>query len=152
MRLTRQCLFLVMLLLWSRPALSATETPRGAGFDETLSGDAVLAVALDAAHVSPIGLPLSVRLVVNRGDIERQPGEYDFAALDARVALYGRVGGVRTYIDLRTPIPAPAALEAWGGFVRSVSGDLPGGGYTQDSLILQALGTRNGGESVPADF
>lgn len=121
MRLTRQCLFLVMLLLWSRPALSATETPRGAGFDETLSGDAVLAVALDAAHVSPIGLPLSVRLVVNRGDIERQPGEYDFAALDARVALYGRVGGVRTYIDLRTPIPAPAALEAWGGFVRSVS-------------------------------
>jgi prepilin-type N-terminal cleavage/methylation domain-containing protein/prepilin-type processing-associated H-X9-DG protein len=37
-------------------------------------------------------------------------------------------------------------------FLRSVPSDLPGGGYTPDSLILQALGTRNGGESVPSDF
>jgi prepilin-type N-terminal cleavage/methylation domain-containing protein/prepilin-type processing-associated H-X9-DG protein len=37
-------------------------------------------------------------------------------------------------------------------FLRSVPSDLPGGGYTPDSLILQALGTRNGGEIVPSDF
>jgi prepilin-type N-terminal cleavage/methylation domain-containing protein/prepilin-type processing-associated H-X9-DG protein len=37
-------------------------------------------------------------------------------------------------------------------FLRSVPSDLPGGGYTPDSLIFQALGTRNGGESVPSDF
>ena len=37
-------------------------------------------------------------------------------------------------------------------FLRSVPSDLPGGGYTSNSLILQALGTRAGGESVPADY
>jgi prepilin-type N-terminal cleavage/methylation domain-containing protein/prepilin-type processing-associated H-X9-DG protein len=33
-------------------------------------------------------------------------------------------------------------------FIRSVPGDLPGGGYTADSLAFQALGTRAGGEVV----
>jgi prepilin-type N-terminal cleavage/methylation domain-containing protein/prepilin-type processing-associated H-X9-DG protein len=37
-------------------------------------------------------------------------------------------------------------------FLRSVPGDLPGGGLTPDGLIFQALGTRSGGEVVPADF
>jgi prepilin-type N-terminal cleavage/methylation domain-containing protein/prepilin-type processing-associated H-X9-DG protein len=36
-------------------------------------------------------------------------------------------------------------------FLRSVPSDLPGG-YTPDSLIFQALGTRANGELVPADF
>jgi prepilin-type N-terminal cleavage/methylation domain-containing protein/prepilin-type processing-associated H-X9-DG protein len=31
-------------------------------------------------------------------------------------------------------------------FIRSISGDLPGGGYTPDSLAFQALGTRANGE------
>jgi prepilin-type N-terminal cleavage/methylation domain-containing protein/prepilin-type processing-associated H-X9-DG protein len=33
-------------------------------------------------------------------------------------------------------------------FIRSVPSDLPGGGYTPDSLAFQALGTRAGGEVV----
>jgi prepilin-type N-terminal cleavage/methylation domain-containing protein/prepilin-type processing-associated H-X9-DG protein len=33
-------------------------------------------------------------------------------------------------------------------FLRSVPGDRPDGGYTQDSLILQALGTRANGEAI----
>jgi prepilin-type processing-associated H-X9-DG protein/prepilin-type N-terminal cleavage/methylation domain-containing protein len=37
-------------------------------------------------------------------------------------------------------------------FLRSVPSDLPGGGYTPDSLIFQAMGTRANGEVVPADF
>jgi prepilin-type N-terminal cleavage/methylation domain-containing protein/prepilin-type processing-associated H-X9-DG protein len=37
-------------------------------------------------------------------------------------------------------------------FLRSVSGDLPGGGYTADSLTFQAMGTRANGEVVPTDF
>jgi prepilin-type N-terminal cleavage/methylation domain-containing protein/prepilin-type processing-associated H-X9-DG protein len=37
-------------------------------------------------------------------------------------------------------------------FLRSVMSDLPGGGYTADSLIFQAMGTRANGEVVPADF
>jgi prepilin-type processing-associated H-X9-DG protein len=37
-------------------------------------------------------------------------------------------------------------------FIRSISGDLPGGGYTPDSLIFQAMGTRAEGEAIPADW
>ncbi len=37
-------------------------------------------------------------------------------------------------------------------FIRSVSSDLPGGGFTPESLIIQAMGTRAGGEVIPSDF
>jgi prepilin-type N-terminal cleavage/methylation domain-containing protein/prepilin-type processing-associated H-X9-DG protein len=37
-------------------------------------------------------------------------------------------------------------------FIRSIPIDNPDGSYTQDSLILQALGTRSNGEVVPGDF
>ena len=37
-------------------------------------------------------------------------------------------------------------------FLRSVSGDLPGGGYTPNGVIFQALGTRANGESVASEF
>src|SRR5678816_3188719 len=60
-------------------------------------------------------------LMVERSDVERQPGAYDFAALDARMARYGRLDGVQAYLDLRDPLPAPGALDAWGRFVRAVA-------------------------------
>jgi len=37
-------------------------------------------------------------------------------------------------------------------FLRSVVSDLPDGGYTPESLILQALGTRANGEVIPEDW
>lgn len=37
-------------------------------------------------------------------------------------------------------------------YLRNVPGDLPGGDITPDGLIFQAMGTRAGGEVVPADF
>jgi prepilin-type N-terminal cleavage/methylation domain-containing protein/prepilin-type processing-associated H-X9-DG protein len=37
-------------------------------------------------------------------------------------------------------------------FLRSVPSDLPDGGYTRDSLIFQALGTRANGEVIPGDW
>ncbi len=37
-------------------------------------------------------------------------------------------------------------------FIRSVSSDLPGGGFTSDGVIFQAMGTRAGGEVIPSDF
>ncbi len=37
-------------------------------------------------------------------------------------------------------------------FLRSVSGDLAGGGYTPESVIFQAMGTRANGEVVPSDY
>ena len=101
-------------------ALSASETFRGAGFDETLSGQPVLAAALRAANLSPAGLPIQVRLIVERAEVEPQPGAYDFEALDARMALYGRLG-VRTYLDLRDAPPAPDQVDAWGRFVRALA-------------------------------
>jgi prepilin-type N-terminal cleavage/methylation domain-containing protein/prepilin-type processing-associated H-X9-DG protein len=33
-------------------------------------------------------------------------------------------------------------------FIRSIPGDIPGGGYTADSLTFQAMGTRAGGEVI----
>jgi prepilin-type processing-associated H-X9-DG protein/prepilin-type N-terminal cleavage/methylation domain-containing protein len=37
-------------------------------------------------------------------------------------------------------------------FIRSISGDMVGGGYTPDSLIFQALGTRANGEMIPQEL
>ncbi len=37
-------------------------------------------------------------------------------------------------------------------FLQDVSGDKPEGGFTAESLILQGLGTRAGGESIPAEW
>jgi prepilin-type N-terminal cleavage/methylation domain-containing protein/prepilin-type processing-associated H-X9-DG protein len=37
-------------------------------------------------------------------------------------------------------------------FIRSIKSDNPDGSYTADSLILQAFGTRAGGEVVPGDW
>jgi hypothetical protein len=37
-------------------------------------------------------------------------------------------------------------------FLRTISGDLTNGGYTADSLIFQALGTRANGEVIPGDW
>jgi prepilin-type N-terminal cleavage/methylation domain-containing protein/prepilin-type processing-associated H-X9-DG protein len=37
-------------------------------------------------------------------------------------------------------------------FLRNVESDRPDGGYTPESFILQALGTRNNGEVVPEDW
>ncbi len=66
-------------------------------------------------------LPLNVRVIVQRAEIERQPGVYDFAALDARVARDRKRTDVRIYLDLRTPALAPEAFEGWGRFVRAVA-------------------------------
>jgi prepilin-type processing-associated H-X9-DG protein len=37
-------------------------------------------------------------------------------------------------------------------FLRNVASDLPDGGYTPDSLIFQALGTRANGDAVAGDW
>lgn len=37
-------------------------------------------------------------------------------------------------------------------FIQSVPGDLPNGSYTPDSLVFQDMGTRAGGEPIPAEW
>ncbi len=93
----------------------------GVGFDETLSGDPVLAEAIRLAQPSLDGLLINLRLVVERAEVERRPGVYDFAALDARMTRYRGLGSVRVYIDLRDALPALDALDGWGRFVRAVA-------------------------------
>jgi hypothetical protein len=120
MRRTPRWLLVGIVAFWPTRIFSAPETFRGIGFDEALSADAILADALRSVSLSPFGLPLNVRLVVERAEVEREPGTYDFDALDTRMALYGRLG-VRTYLDLRDAVPAPDAIDAWGRFVRAVA-------------------------------
>ena len=101
-------------------AFSAPIAVRGAGFDETLSGEAVLSTALRMGSIRGRDLPVSVRLLVERAEIERAPGAYDFTALDERMTLYSGQG-IKTYVDLRDDVPAPDAMDGWSRFVRAVA-------------------------------
>ena len=115
------CLLVGALACWPVPALAADKVFLGVGFDERLSGEAGLADALRQVQLPLSGMPLNVRVVVERSEVERQPGVYIFDALDARVARYRQIEGLRIYIDLRDAAPAPAALDAWGRFVRTIA-------------------------------
>jgi hypothetical protein len=120
MRMTLRVLFAVTIAFGPGRAFSAPSTFRGAGFDEALSGEAVLSTALRLASIPSGGLPVSVHLLVERAEVERSPGTYDFTALDARIALYGRQG-VRMYVDLRDAVPPLDAIDGWSRFVRAVA-------------------------------
>lgn len=120
MRMTRRWLLAGTLTLVSLRAPAASEPFPAVGFDERLSGDAVLAAALSRSSLDQLP-PLAVRLIVHRDEIERSPGAYDFAALDARMAAYDRFPGVRVYLDLRETPPSLEAIEASGRFVRAVA-------------------------------
>jgi hypothetical protein len=120
MRMTRRWLLAGTLTLVSLRAPAASEPFPAVGFDERLSGDAVLAAALSRSSFDQLP-PLAVRLIVHRDEIERSPGAYDFAALDARMAAYDRFPGVRVYLDLRETPPSLEAVEASGRFVRAVA-------------------------------
>jgi MucB/RseB N-terminal domain len=113
-------LLTAMCVLVPVRALAAPGTLRGAGFDETLAAEPNLESALRAAHMAPAGLALNVRLIVERAQIETQPGTYDFKALDERMAVYGKLG-IATFIDLRDAVQAPDGLENWGRFVHALA-------------------------------
>jgi hypothetical protein len=115
--------WLLVLVLGSQPAraLAADKALLGVGFDERLSGEAILAEALHQVRLPLNGMRLNVRLVVERGEIERQPGAYDFVALDSRVKRYHEIEGLHIYIDLRDGPLKPDALDAWGQFARTIA-------------------------------
>ena len=109
------------LVLPPGQAWAADKVLQGVGFDERLSGAAVLADAMEAARMLPRGVSLNARVIVERAEVERQPGVYDFAALDARVARYRSLDSVRLYVDFRDTALAPDALEDWGRLVRALA-------------------------------
>ncbi|MEO8678354.1 MAG: sigma-E factor regulatory protein RseB domain-containing protein [Vicinamibacterales bacterium] len=119
--MTRSWILVAILALSPASAFAAGKILRGVGFDESLSGDAVLAEALRQAKGPLNGMPLNVRLIVQRSEIEPRPAVYDFAALDARLARYRAVAGVQIYLDLRDAEPSPDGLEAWGRLMRAVA-------------------------------
>lgn len=115
---------LVMLLIASLAtsvaAQQAAPAFRGIGFDERLADPPILAEALRSAKALA-GMPLSVRIVVDRADLERSPGFNDFSELDARVQRYRAVDGIRVYLDLRDVQRPVDALPDWGRFVRAIA-------------------------------
>lgn len=110
-----------ILMLGPCSAWSQQSAVPGIGFDETLSGPAVLAEARAAARIELLPAPISVRLVVRRVDVEVRPDVEDFTALDARLETYRRIPDVRVYVDLRDEFPAPDTLSGWNRFVRIVA-------------------------------
>ena len=112
---------MALLTFAGTPVFAGDQIFLGVGFDEALSGGPRLVDALRLADVSDKGLTLNLRLIVERESVEREPGSYDFVALDARIAEYSHIKGLRTYIDLRGSEPRPDGLDAWGRLVRAVA-------------------------------
>jgi hypothetical protein len=113
-------LCLIASLSASLPAQQSEPAFRGIGFDERLTDRPLLAEALRSAKTLA-GMPLSVRVIVDRPDIERSPGVSDFSELDARVQQYRAIEGIRVYLDLRDVPRSVDALTDWGRFVRAVA-------------------------------
>jgi hypothetical protein len=103
------------------PSRAATRPLRGVGIDETLTGDALLAGALNQALLRAQGLPLYARIVVAPGEIEG-PGEtgHGLAALDERVDRYA-TKGVAVILALAGPPPAPPASDGWRRSLRALA-------------------------------
>lgn len=120
MRTTLRWLLAGTIALCPARTLSAQESVTGIGFDDALARPSGLAEVL-RGRGELRDLPINLRLVVERSDIEPQPGIYEFAALDARLAQYRSLERVRAYLDLRDPIPDPDALDRWSRFVRAVA-------------------------------
>jgi hypothetical protein len=114
--------FLCLIALLATPVAAQQAEPafRGIGFDERLSDSPILADALRSAKTLA-GMPLSVRIVVDRAELERSPGINDFSQLDARIQRYRAVDGIRIYVDLRDVPRAVDALPDWGRLVRAIA-------------------------------
>jgi hypothetical protein len=108
------------LALASGSARAADRRFIGVGFEEFLSGGAALGDEQLIAGTPTASLPISVLLIVERSEVEAPSGSYDFSALDARIARYRRAN-IATYVELRGGSSTPAALDAWGRFVRAVA-------------------------------
>jgi MucB/RseB N-terminal domain len=133
MRITLRWLLTGIIALCSVRPVAAQESFTGLGFDDTLSSATGLTEVLRTPRADLRDLPINVRLVVERSAIEGQPGVYDFSALDARMNQYRTITGVSVHVDLRDPVAAPEALEAWGRFVRAVAGRYRG--YVRSYVI-----------------
>ena len=108
------CLVLLPLLA------SASSLPlAGVGVDESLSGDAVLAEALNAALLRAQGLPVYARIVVGPGELGT-PGAFRFDRLDERIERYG-LKDVAVVIALGGALPTPELSDPWRQLLRALA-------------------------------
>ena len=109
------------VILWPGVAWSQPAEAVRIGFDETLSGPTVISALRDARPSGAPALPLAIRLLIARSDIEPKTGVYDFTALDARLDSYERVDGLRVYLDFRVDALAAADVVDWNRLVRTTA-------------------------------
>lgn len=110
---------IAVFLLFRVPVASAAGF-HGLGIDETLSAEPALDRALTGAALAPAELPLFVRLLVSRGEIETAPGDSHYEALEARIDLYAR-RGIPVVLALTDPLPGPDQVEPWRQFLRALA-------------------------------
>lgn len=130
-----------MWLAAALPVVAATPTLRGLGVDETLDGTAVLAAALDIARVSPADVPVFVRLLVRRTQLD--PGSSGFDRLDRRLALYGGRHVPVMLVLADAPIDV-AGVDAWGQALRDLVR------HCRGKVVAYQVGDRLAGPSRPA--
>jgi hypothetical protein len=104
------------------PATPAPAPPpalHGLALDETLSGEAITAEALNQALLRGSDLPLYARIAVQRADFEGEEA-HRFDRLDERLERY-RLKGVPVLLVLADPLPSPDAAPPWAAVVRALA-------------------------------
>jgi hypothetical protein len=123
------------------PAAGAPPILRGLGIDETLDGIAILAPALDLAHVKAADLPVFVRLLVKRAALE--PASPGLDQLDARLGVYAGLH-VPVVLVLTDPPTAAADIDNWGETLRALAGRCRG------QVLAYQVGDRLAGADRPS--
>jgi hypothetical protein len=109
-------------VVWAGQAVGRRSDPLfGIGFDDRLDAPATLPAVLARTSSTGRQHPIHIRLVVPRRQLEPAPGQYDFAALDARLASYRQVPAVDLYLDVRGLPEQADALPAWTTYVRALA-------------------------------
>ncbi|MCC7127140.1 MAG: hypothetical protein IT178_20025 [Acidobacteria bacterium] len=114
-------LLILVMLSAALPALAQPPAIEGVGFDETLDGEPVLLRALSAVPRDRLPKPLTVRLSLSRRQLEPSTGQFDFAALDARLEAYRDISDLRILLDLGADAPDAAAAAERTRFLRALS-------------------------------
>ncbi|HLA78834.1 MAG TPA: sigma-E factor regulatory protein RseB domain-containing protein [Vicinamibacteria bacterium] len=104
--------FLLAVTLALLPQTVQASVFRGLGVTETLRGEPILAPALDAARLTPLHVPVFVRVQLTRQEIEPTPGQLDLSPLEARMRLYGG-RGIPVVLALSGFPVKPEDAESW---------------------------------------
>ena len=118
-KLTRRLSLWALTSVAMAPSALASPPPlRGLAIDESLSGEAVTAEALNHAVLRASDLPVFARIVLQASDLSGDAAQR-FDILDERFERY-RLKGVSVVLALPGPLPPPEAAEPWRRLVREI--------------------------------